>query len=196
MVLQRGIITERRGAEGTSPAHEASPLRFAPSQTDLDDYDASTRQMVCLSLGMMFRALPGAFGEQPVLELYPALLKRLDDSSDDVRIAVCQTLVAFFAAAPAKAYHGTCIDYSLDQLFVHLDDTDSKMQAAVNSVIQATIPIDSTRVVKKATDCRMAHRSTTYLDALIAEASTALASRSSPLPCSTPGSEREGGRQM
>ena len=70
----------------------------------------------------MFRALPGALGEQPVSELYPSLLKRLDDSSDDVRYAVCKTFRSFFGAAPATAFRGTCIDYTLDQLFVHLDD--------------------------------------------------------------------------
>ena len=45
---------------------------------------------MCLSLDYMFRALPGALGNQPVAELYPSLLKRLDDSSDDVRYAVCK----------------------------------------------------------------------------------------------------------
>ena len=45
---------------------------------------------MCLSLDYMFRALPGALGNQPVAELSPSLLKRLDDSSDDVRYAVCK----------------------------------------------------------------------------------------------------------
>ena len=44
---------------------------------------------------MMFDMLPGALGEEPVRLMYPELLKRLDDSSDVVRRAVCATISAF-----------------------------------------------------------------------------------------------------
>ena len=121
---------------------------------------------------MMFRALPGALGEQPVSELYPSLLKRLDDSSDDVRYAVCKTFRSFFGAAPATAFRGTCIDYTLDQLFVHLDDTDPAIQGQVFEVIKATLSIDAAKVAKKATSMKAAHRSPQYLDQLITLASS------------------------
>jgi len=136
-------------------------------KTDLDDYDASTRELVCLCLERLFICLPKAFGEQPILELYPALLKRLDDSSDQVRLAVCSTMVPFFSAATPKAYQGTCIDYTLDQLFVHLDDNDLRVQQAVLAVIKAATPIDAKRVIKKAEDSRLAHRSTKLLDEVV-----------------------------
>lgn len=45
---------------------------------------------------MMFRMMPGALGEEPVRLIYPELLKRLDDSNDAVRMAVCGTIAAFF----------------------------------------------------------------------------------------------------
>lgn len=45
---------------------------------------------------MMFRLMPGALGEEPVRLIYPELLKRLDDSNDAVRLAVCGTIAAFF----------------------------------------------------------------------------------------------------
>merc|ERR1711988_220112 len=45
---------------------EAAPSLLPILKTDLDDYDASTRQLICMCLRMMFEALPGAFGEQPV----------------------------------------------------------------------------------------------------------------------------------
>ena len=120
---------------------------------------------------MIFRALPGALGDQPVAELYPSLLKRLDDSSDDVRYAVCKAFRSFFGSAPVTAFRGTCIDYTLDQLFVHLDDMDPAIQAQVFEVIKATVPIDAPRVAKKATGMRAAHRSPKYLDQLIELAS-------------------------
>ena len=45
---------------------------------------------------MIFQMIPGALGEQPVRLIYPELLKRLDDSNDLVRRAVCGTMKAFF----------------------------------------------------------------------------------------------------
>jgi HEAT-like repeat len=70
----------------------------------------------------------GALGEEPVRELYPELLKRLDDSNDSVRKAVCATLAAFFRATPPGNVKGTVLDYSSDQLLVHLDDQDPAVQ--------------------------------------------------------------------
>ena len=43
----------------------------------------------------MFERLRGAFGDQAIHDLYPKLLKRLDDSSDAVRSAICSTLDMF-----------------------------------------------------------------------------------------------------
>jgi hypothetical protein len=40
-------------------------------------------------------AYRGSFGDQAIHELYPKLLKRLDDSSDSVRISVCGCLEMF-----------------------------------------------------------------------------------------------------
>jgi dynein assembly factor 5 len=126
---------------------------------------------VCLSLDYMFRALPGALGNQPVAELYPSLLKRLDDSSDDVRYAVCKAFKSFFGSAPVTAFRGTCIDYTLDQLFVHLDDMDEGIQSKFFEVIIAALPIDAPKVIKKANSMRNAHRSPHYIDQIVAAAS-------------------------
>jgi len=142
-------------------------------KTDLDDFDASTRELVCLSLDIMFRHLPGALSEQPVMELYPTLLKRLDDSSDPVRVAVCGCFVSFFGAAPPAAFLGTTIDYCLDQLLVHLDDADPKMQHLIFEVLKATLPIDAPRVARKALASRPSHRNPALIDQLVALANAA-----------------------
>ena len=61
-----------------------------------------------LSSSIMFVPListwRGSFGEQAVHELYPKLLKRLDDSSDGVRIVVCGTLESFLQCAAKQHY--------------------------------------------------------------------------------------------
>ena len=56
----------------------------------------------------MFRALKAdqCLGQELVHELYPELVKRLDDSNDAVRIEVCNALTEFLQCAPADAYRG------------------------------------------------------------------------------------------
>jgi hypothetical protein len=88
-----------------------APALLPVLKTDLDDFDASTRELCCLSLGLMFEALPGALSEQPVHELYPSLLKRLDDSADPVRLeqprAVPPAPPFFFFSRANKRTHAT-----------------------------------------------------------------------------------------
>ncbi|CAM9572924.1 unnamed protein product, partial [Choristocarpus tenellus] len=105
-------------------------------KTNLEDYDPSTRHMTCLSLKMLFSMLPGALGEEPVRQIYPELLKRLDDSNDLVRRSVCTTMEAFFKATPPQNIRGTILEYSCEQLLVHLDDEDEAMQDAVFSLLK------------------------------------------------------------
>ena len=48
----------------------------------------------------LFKILYGALGEEAVYQFYPDLVKCLDDSSDSIRFATCNTLKQFLRAAP------------------------------------------------------------------------------------------------
>jgi hypothetical protein len=48
--------------------------------------------------------------------MYHKIVKRLDDSSDAVRIAICDTLEKFLQCAPKGCFSGTTIDYTLGTL--------------------------------------------------------------------------------
>lgn len=118
---------------------------------------------------MIFERLRGAFGEQSVREIYPKLVARLDDSSDSVRIAICGTLNMFLQCAPRPSYSGTTIDYTLDQLFIHLDDPDPAVQQAVCQVIVTASTLDKELVLKKAVSNRANHRSPDMCDKITFE---------------------------
>lgn len=60
-------------------------------------------------------------------ELYPELLKRLDDSNDVVRVAACKCFVSYFKALPAE-WSGSLFRYIVSSLFIHLDDPERLVQ--------------------------------------------------------------------
>ena len=143
-ILKAGAVTPD---VMTRTASELVPLLVS----NLDDSDVSTRQISCLCIGILFERLRGAFGEDSISNMYPVLLKRLDDSNDHVRINVCNALEHFCQCAPRTAYTSTCIDYTLDQLFIHLDDVNPAIQDAVYKVIiMYGTHLDKMRVLKKA----------------------------------------------
>ena len=136
--------------------------------------DVTPRSMACLCLTIIFDRLKGCFGEQSLREVYHPLLKRLDDSDDSVRIAVCSTLIAFFNCAPPSEFRyfnlnffytslnynsSTVISYSSDQLFIHLDDSVADVQDAVFQVlVEGLAKIDAQTVLKKAESNKISHR--------------------------------------
>ncbi|OQS04441.1 hypothetical protein THRCLA_03322 [Thraustotheca clavata] len=171
----------RQGLATRACLFEAAPHMLPVLKAALDDTDAKTRQLVCLAFQFLFVALPDALGGmtnynitvnvavivEPVSQLYHELLKRLDDSNDLVRKAACATYVMFLRAAPPSHFQGTIIDYTMDALFVHLDDTDSEIQAAVFEVLKETKRIDAIRLASKARDNRNRMRNPMYIDQLL-----------------------------
>jgi len=138
----------------------------------LDDNDLSPRQMSCLCITVLFERLRGAFSEQSIREMYPKLLSRLDDSSDTIRVGICHALVMFLQCGTHKKfYSGTTIDYTLDQLFIHLDDPDPEIQQAVFKVIIQASEIDKQLVLKKAERNVNSHRTPTMCNKVIFEVS-------------------------
>ncbi|KAG7393600.1 HEAT repeat-containing protein 2 [Phytophthora pseudosyringae] len=159
----------RQGIADQPCLFETAPQVMLPVlKSSMDDSDAKTRQLVCLALQYLFVALPGCLGEEPVHQLYAEILKRLDDSNDTVRKAACQTFTTFLKAAPKEHFRGTIIDYTLDCLFVHLDDSEPDIQEAVFEVLKETVAVDAPRLAKKAEENRTRHQSPRYCDQLLA----------------------------
>ena len=119
---------------------------------------------------LLYILYTGVLSEQSIREIYPKLLTRLDDSNDYIRISICDTIIMFLQCAVNKhCYSGTTIDYILDQLFIHLDDSNPDMQQAVlRTIIQAS-KLDKTLVIKKAENNRMCHRTPIMCDKVLIE---------------------------
>jgi dynein assembly factor 5 len=160
----------KAGAVRVDTLYKVAPELVPLITSHLDDHDTSPRHIGCLCLTVVFERLKGAFGDQAIHEMYPKLLKRLDDSSDAVRLAICGTLQSFLLSAPKSCFSGTTLDYTLDQLFIHLDDPDPTIQDAVLQVIvKAGKFIDKDIVFKKANNNKSTHRSPAMCEKVISE---------------------------
>lgn len=134
----------------------------------LGDDDFATRHASCLVAGSAFALLPGALNDEQVRELYPELVKRLDDSNDNVRIAVCDAYQAFARSAPVSAFRGAPFEYTVDCLIVHLDDPAREIQSAALEALKAFIFIKPSYVARQAAEARKRHRSPDLCDEIIA----------------------------
>lgn len=133
-----------------------------------DDYDTGIRHITCLLFASMYAKLQGCVKFEHVNSVYPELLKRLDDSSDAVRLAAIEALAPFFGCALPEAFHTTCRSYTLDILFVHLDDSDKSIQDAMLRTIKAmgTSLNNYDKILDSAKKLRAEHRSPYYCDQL------------------------------
>mmetsp|Transcript_882 Transcript_882/g.1328 ORF Transcript_882/g.1328 Transcript_882/m.1328 type:complete len:481 (+) Transcript_882:28-1470(+) len=54
-------------------------------------------------------------------EIYPELLKRLDDAQDGIRIETCKAFEVFFDNLPSE-WSSSLYPYTVKQIFIHIDD--------------------------------------------------------------------------
>lgn len=135
-----------------------APSLLPVLKSNLTDDDASTRELVAASLEKLFKILPAALGEETVHQLYPDLMKCLDDSTDSVRYATCNTLKHFLKAAPRENFGDTAIEFIVEKLFVHMDDPEPNFQEMVFDVLVIASDVDSSVVLKNIETALMSHK--------------------------------------
>lgn len=84
-------------------------------------------------------------------EVYPELLKRLDDSNDAIRLATCSALRTFFDILSSVRNWGTSVlAYIFKTLFIHLDDPSAEMQDAMSTVLEAAAHVAPQTLLQEA----------------------------------------------
>ena len=152
-----------RAAQASSPP---SLLPIVITCMD-EDFYTDTRSASChLCEQILCIASQDAFSDEQRRQLYPALLKRLDDSSDTVRIAACSVLAAFFSTLPA-AYDDTNTGYLLKGMLLHMDDANADVQEAVCRAGLVAAKVKGPVVAAAAQEAKKKHRSTVYIDRVL-----------------------------
>jgi dynein assembly factor 5 len=113
-----------------------------------DSWSPDNRLIATLVLGGLLSAI--ARGDaiadldgEVLRDVYPELLKRLDDSNDAIRQAICAVLQTFFEILGSVPKWGDSLyQYILKQLFIHLDDPSTEMQAAMSEVLRRAVHVN------------------------------------------------------
>ena len=109
--------------------------------------------------------------------MYPELLKRLDDASDDVRVRACAPICSLFRSMDYQElwsdehnFDKTNFQYFLRGLLVHLDDPSPEIQQAIMGVFEVGMQVDPLVFAEEVRAVRERHRSPKLCDQLVEEA--------------------------
>lgn len=130
--------------------HLVSPAALNAAFSDLlpilkscldDSWSPDNRMIACLVLSCLLGDLQAEISSEQLREVYPEMLKRLDDSNDKIRTVVCEALSVFFKCLPPK-WSRSLYEYILRTLFVHLDDPNPEIQQGIYRVLEAAVHQD------------------------------------------------------
>lgn len=100
----------------------------------LEDDVRTTRLITCRVLQRILEICGTRLHPDTLHTMYMELLKRLDDSSDEIRLSVTKTFMTFFRCFQ-KEYDVVLYKAHIETLYrgllVHMDDTDTDIQQAV-----------------------------------------------------------------
>jgi dynein assembly factor 5 len=114
-----------------------------------DSFSPDNRLIACLVLACLLQDLQAEITGEQLREVYPEMLKRLDDSNDKIRAVVCEALSVFFKCLPPN-WSSSLYEFILRTLFVHLDDPNAEIQEGIYKVLEAAVHQDYGRFKKEA----------------------------------------------
>ncbi|KAK6170739.1 hypothetical protein SNE40_019054 [Patella caerulea] len=138
--------------------------------TLMEDDNKSTRLIACRVLTRLFELMGGTLNQDRLHNIYPELLKRLDDSSDEIRVVVAKTFLAYFDCF-GEGYDPDLYKAHLEAIFkgllVHLDDSEKKIQEAILEVLKRAGQLHPAMLKQEVESVKHKHRTGQYCDILL-----------------------------
>ncbi|MEQ2252894.1 hypothetical protein ILYODFUR_026543, partial [Ilyodon furcidens] len=143
-----------------------SPLVFSALEED----SQMSRLLACRSLSATLKLIGTSLHHEALNKIYPELLKRLDDSSEEVR-SVAMQAVGLWLSSLTKDYnpelYAPHLQLLFQQLLLHLDDPDSSVQDQVLEVLKKCSSLHPSLLQKEAEAVRDKQRSPLHCDLLL-----------------------------
>jgi len=137
-----------------------------------EDWYVDVRNTGCHVVELLLLEVGAALTHEHRRALYPELTKRLDDSSNQVRIAACAALVAF-CTTMAPSYCDTNTAYLAAAVIIHMDDSEVAIQEAACRVMEALGAVKPAVVAAEVNKVRERFRAKHYCDRVLAVCSQA-----------------------
>ncbi|KAK2829202.1 hypothetical protein Q7C36_017192 [Tachysurus vachellii] len=94
------------------------------------------------------------------------LLKRLDDSSQEVRVEALKSLSAWLSSLDTQTYRPN-LEFFFQHLLLYLDDPDHQFQLMVLDVLKASSVAEHVLLQQKVEEVREKQRNSAYCDQLL-----------------------------
>jgi len=106
--------------------------------SNFDENSKIMRLAVNSTFAMILKAIPNCtlFDDQNIVDVSRALVSRLDDADDEVRIAVTTTLILFIPCLP-KEEESRRAEEIVHAGFIHLDDGNLAVREAAFKLLKA-----------------------------------------------------------
>ncbi|KAM9096465.1 dynein assembly factor 5, axonemal [Sarcophilus harrisii] len=137
----------------------------------LEEDSKMTRLMSCRIINIFLKYCTDIADADKFIKIYPELLKRLDDASNEVRIAATSSLISWLKCIrnddDKKSFYKGNIQYLYKELLVHLDDPDNTIQDAVLGVLKEGSILFPDLLVEEIEAVKYKHRSLVYCEQLL-----------------------------
>uniref|UniRef100_A0A8C6TL32 Dynein axonemal assembly factor 5 n=1 Tax=Neogobius melanostomus TaxID=47308 RepID=A0A8C6TL32_9GOBI len=141
-----------------------------PLLSALEEDSQMARLLTCRSVSAMIKLVGPSLHPEALNKIYPELLKRLDDSSEEVRAVALEALGLWFSGLSKEYSPELCaghLQFIFQQLLLHLDDPDSAVQDQVLEVLKKGSPVHLSLLKTETEAVRDKQRCPMYCDRLL-----------------------------
>ncbi|XP_072299956.1 dynein axonemal assembly factor 5-like [Eucyclogobius newberryi] len=136
----------------------------------LEEDSQMARLLACRSVSTILRLVGSSLHPDALNKIYPELLKRLDDSSEEVRAVALEALGLWMSSLRKDYSPELCASHLqllFQQLLLHLDDPDSAVQDQVLEILKKASLVHPLLVKTETEAVRDKQRSPLYCDRLL-----------------------------
>ncbi|CAK8696019.1 unnamed protein product [Clavelina lepadiformis] len=155
----------------TEKACQVFPVLLPQLIVTLDDDVKSTRLTTTKVLTRLFHTCGRELDLDQILhKIYMELLKRMDDASDEIRIAVTKAWLQYFKCFKPgydEGLYKAHLECMYSGLLVHMDDPETDIQLAVQSVLKEGGALSPTILRQEIEKVKHKHRTQAYCNQLL-----------------------------
>ncbi|XP_056608778.1 dynein axonemal assembly factor 5 [Triplophysa dalaica] len=136
----------------------------------LEEDSRLARLLACRSLHSLLKLTAHQLNTDSLNKIYPELLKRVDDSSEDVRVEALKSLGEWFSSLGNNYDTQSCrshLELLVQQLLLYMDDPDSKVQDSVLDVLKVASEVDRDLLQQQTEAVREKQRNPEFCDKLL-----------------------------